>query len=363
MATDEDDTEDSTGSPSGGTSNGEPAPLGVKMGSTRTVVARERGGEIETIQDLTCLASYEDAISGEEHVLFGEQAAREYPERVGYMLRTGLPTDEASVEQARTYLQEFVAENDLPENSVAVYAIPSIDNEAGLQRFERAIEDSPVGSRQIRSYPESLTGAIPAFGDGLEALDETFIVVNLGSTNLEASAYRNGEQLAPFSTGTVTGADVDREIAKNVEEETQGRVNIDLTTAREYKEAHADFDDYEPFSDTIQQPGGGTFEFTVEDAMMDAVDTYLDGVVDEVANDFMPNLDKHHMKIRQRALENPIVLTGGMACIPGIETTFADRLSIELGIDVKAEKPVRPDAAPAVGAYRIAERLVELGAY
>lgn len=345
------------------TADGEPDALGVKLGSTRTVVGRERGEDVQTIQDLTCLATYDDALTGEEHVLFGADAATQYPERVRYMLRTGLPTDDGSTEQAKTYLREFIAANELPENSVAVYALPSIDNEEGLDRFETAIENSRIGERQIRSYPETLCGAIPAFGDGLEAIQETFLVANLGSTNLEASAFRNGEQLVPFSTGSVTGSEVDRRIATNVEEETQGRVNIDLTTAREYKETYADFQEYEPFSDSIQQPGGGSYEFTIDDSVMDAVDAYLDDVVEEFANVFMPTLDQEYLKVRRRALDNPIVLTGGMACIPGIEEEFADRLSTELGIDVDATKPDSPDTAPAVGAYRIAERLVDLGSY
>ncbi|MFB6095440.1 MAG: hypothetical protein ABEJ71_03180 [Halodesulfurarchaeum sp.] len=345
------------------TMEGEPEPLGVKMGSTRTVVAREGGDGPSVLQDLTCLVSYDDAITGEEHVFFGDEAAREYPERVRYMLRTGLPTDEETTELAKTYLEAFIEANGLPGNSVVVYALPSIDNEAGLERFEEAIEDSRIGERMIRSYPESLCGAIPALGDGLEAISETFAVVNMGSTTLEVCAYRNGEQLVPFATGAATGSDVDRRIAANVEEETQGRVNIDMTTAREYKERHADFEEYEPVTDTIQQPGGGTYEFTIEESIMDAVDEYVDDVVEQVANVFLPEFDREYLKTRQRALENPIVLTGGMACIPGIEEEFADRLATETGLDVSATKPDAADEAAALGAFRVAQRLVELGSY
>ena len=362
----DDDSNGAASSEEGGNDGaveGAPDPLGVKMGSTRTVVARANEDDVEALQDLTCLVSYDDAITGEEHVIFGEDAATQYPERVKYMLRNGLPTDDESTELARTYLEEFITGHELSENSVVVYAVPSIDNEAGVERFQDAIESTKIGGRLIRSYPESLCGAIPALGDDLEAVEETFIAVNLGSTNLEASAYRNGEQLVPFSTGSVTGAEVDRWIANNVEEETQGRVNIDLTTAREYKEDHADFEEYEPVSDTIQQPGGGTYDFTIEDSIMDAVDQYVEDAVDQVANVFMSALDQDHLKLRQRALQNPIVLTGGMACIPGIEEEFSDRLSVEMGIDVGATKPDAPDKAAAVGAYRIADRLVELESY
>ena len=158
----------------------------------------------------------------------------------------------------------------------------------------------------------------------------------------------------------MTGNEVDRRIANYVEEETQGRVNIDTQTAREYKEAHADFEDFQPFTDVIQQPGGGTHEFTIERSVMDACDEYLDDVVEEVANSFLPELANEHMKVYQRALIEPIVLTGGMACIPGIVEEFEDRLSEELQKDVEAVTPDHPDLAASLGAHRIAGRLVDL---
>lgn len=340
-----------------------PEALGVKVGSTRTVVAREDDGDVDVLTALTCLASYEDALTGEEHVVFGEEAATEFPERVRYMLRSGLPEDEETTELAKTFLAEFTATNELPEDSVVVYAIPTIDNETGLERLEEIIEDSPIGETLVRAYPESLCGSVPALGDELEAIEDTFVAINMGSTNLEACAYRRGEQLSPDSTGAITGSEVDRKIANFVEEETQGRVNIDLTTAREYKEVHADFDDYEPFSDIIQQPGGGTYEFTIEHSVQDAVDEYLDDVVDEVANVFLPQLANDYMKIYQQALENPVVLTGGMACIPGIVDQFADRLTEELERGVEATTSDAPEVGAALGAHRIADRLVELDQY
>lgn len=345
------------------TGEGRPEALGVKVGSTRTVVARDNDGDTDVVSALTCLATYEDALTGEEHVVYGEEAATEFPERVRYMLRSGLPEDDETTELAKKFLTEFAKGNVLPEDSVVVYAIPTIDNEPGLDRLEEIIEDSPIGKKLVRSYPESLCGAVPAMGDDLEAIEDTFVAINLGSTNMEACAYRRGEQLSPFSTGAITGTEVDRKIANYVEEETQGRVNIDLTTAREYKEDHADIDNYEPFSDIIQQPGGGTYEFTIEHSVQDAVDEYLDDVVDEIANVFLPELANDYMKIYQQALENPIVLTGGMACIPGIVDEFADRLSEELERGVTATTSDEPHIGAAVGAQRIADRLVDLEQY
>ena len=336
-----------------------PTPIGAKLGSTRTVLQYVRDGEVETVRTLTCLAEYEDALTGEPKVMFGEQAAQEYPDRVKYMLRSGLPEDDESVDLAATFFEEVVASEGLDSDSAVVYAIPTIDNEPGLRNLERVIERSSVGDALVRSFPESLCGSIPALGDDLEAIDEVFVAVNMGSTNLEASAFRNGEQLSPFVSGAVTGNEVDRNIANAVEEETQGRVNIDLTTAREYKEDHADFEAFEPFTDVIQQPGGGAHEFTIERSVMEPLNDYVDDAVDEVANNFLSKLANDHMKPYQLALSKPIVLTGDMACIPGIVDVFEERLSEELDRDVECTAADRPDLAPAEGARRIAERLAD----
>lgn len=341
----------------------EPVPVGVKLGSTRTVAALQNGSDKELVQSLTCLATYEDALSGEEQVLYGEEAATEYPDRVEFMLRSGLPEDEDRADLAKRFFSRFAEANEVPAESLVVYAIPTIDNEEGIANLERVIDDGPVGEAAVRSYPESLCGAIPAKGDDLEAVDDIFVAINMGSTNLEACTYRRGEQLAPFATGAITGNQVDRRIQSYVEEETQGRVKIDRTTAREYKEEHADFESFEPFTDVIQQPGGGSHEFTIERSVMDACNEYVDAVVDAVANDFLPDLANDHMKAYQLSLAKPIVLTGGMACIPGIVEEFEERLADELQRDVEVIAPDRPDLAAASGAERIASRLVETDAY
>ncbi|MEF8780923.1 MAG: hypothetical protein V5A46_09625, partial [Haloferacaceae archaeon] len=64
------------------------------------------------------------------------------------------------------------------------------------------------------------------------------------------------------------------------------------------------------------------------------------------------------MKPYQLALGKPIALTGGMACIPGIEEEFERRLSAELDRDVTVTTAESPDLAAAEGAHRIAGRLV-----
>lgn len=328
-------------------------PVGVKLGSTRTVVSTPDTTE----RTLTCLATYDDPLTDEEQVLYGEEAAVEYPDRVQYMLRSGLPEDDVNAEAAATFFEAFVDATEIPDESGVVYAVPTIDNETGVTNLETVIESAPIGETFARAYPESLCGAVPVFDD-LDALDGIFLSINLGSTNLEACAYRRGEQLAPYATGGVTGNEVDRTITAYVEEETQGRVKVDITTAREYKEEHADFEEFEPFTDVVQQPGGGAHEFTIETSVMDAVDEYLDEVVDEVANEFLPELANDYMKVYQLALDEQIVITGGMACIPGLVDEFEERLSEELQRDVTVSTADRPDLAAAAGAQQLAEQLL-----
>jgi hypothetical protein len=340
-----------------------PSSVGVKLGSTRTVVAFPRGTDLAVEKSLTCMATYDDALTGEEKVLFGEQAANEYPDIVEYMLRSGLPEDEERTMLAEQFFSEFVRSHEIQQDSVVVYAIPALENEQGLRHLERVIENSDIGEAMIRSYPESLCSAIPALGDGLEAIEDIFVAINLGSTNLEASAFRRGEQLSRFATGAVTGNEVDRRIANYVEEETQGRVNIDGTTAREYKENYADFVSFDPFTDVIQQPGGGAHEFTIEDSVMNAMNEYIEEAVDVVANEFLPQLANDYMKTYNMALDNPVVLTGGMVEIRGLADEFERRLSSELQREVNVVTPREPVSAAARGAQRIAGRLVDKNVY
>ena len=352
------ESEETTGDV-GTASSGGATPIGVKLGSTRTVIAlpSEHGSGLRTIQTLTCLAEYEDPLTGETKYLYGEEAATEYPDKVQYMLRSGLPEDEDRAELTKQFFNSVIESHDIPEDSVVVYAVPTINNPTGIENLREVIDQSAIGNQLIESYPESLCGAIPAVGNELEAVEEIFVALNLGSTNLEASAYRRGEQLSPFRTGATTGNEVDRAIANYVEEETQGRVNIDTNTAREYKEQHADFVDFEPFTDIIQQPGGGRHEFTIEWSVMEAVNEYLDEVVDEFANTFLSQLANDHMKVYQLALDQPVVLTGGMACIPGVVDEFEERASEELGREINAIAPDRADLSATIGAQRIAARL------
>jgi len=96
---------------------------------------------------------------------------------------------------------------------------------------------------------------------------------------------------------------------------------------------------------------------------MDALDGYVDDAVDELANTFLPEFASDSMKTYKLALDQPVVLTGGMTCIPGLVEEFETRLGETLDRDVTVIAPDDPVTAAARGAQRIAGRLVESDAY
>jgi len=340
------------------TDGGSPVPVGVKLGSTRTVLVFPKADEsgLQVIRTLTCLVSYENPITGERKFAFGDEAASEYPEDVTFPLRSGLPDAGEQTERTKQFFDAVVDAHNVPENSVVVYATPTTDDGTGLENLQNVVNSSAIGKAGIQSYPEALCGSIPALGDGLEAIDDVFLAANLGSTSLELAAYRRGDQIAPYRTGAVTGNEVDRKIINNVENETQGRVHLDINTAREYKENHANFDSFEPVTDVIQQPGGGRHEFTADWSIMDPVEEYLDGLVDVFTKEFLPQIANKHQRVYRLALNQPVVLTGGMACIPGLADEFEKRVNETMDPDITATAPDRADLAATIGAYRIADR-------
>jgi activator of 2-hydroxyglutaryl-CoA dehydratase len=96
---------------------------------------------------------------------------------------------------------------------------------------------------------------------------------------------------------------------------------------------------------------------------MDALDRYVDEVVNELANTFLSQLANDHVKLYKQTLDEPLVLTGGMVCIPGLLDTVEPRLGEALQRPITVTAPDAPVTAAARGAQRIATRLVDNDAY
>ncbi|KAB1189277.1 hypothetical protein GJR98_12035 [Haloferax sp. MBLA0077] len=334
-----------------------PTPIGVKLGSDRTVVVfRRDDGKRETIRTRSCLAVSDESES-DDYLASGEEAETQYPDQTTYVLSSGLPGDAARAELTEQFFHELCTAHDLPEHSAVVYAIPMVDDEVGLANLSTLVKASDIGDVLARGYPESLCGSIPALSDDLAAMEQIFAAINLGATTLEACAYRRGEQLSPFSSTAATGDTVDHAIVDAIAAETDGRVELSPVVARGYKETHADFDSFEPFTDVVSHSDDAEHEFTVEAGVMGPLETYLDDVVDELTAGFFSRLATEHMRSYQLSLTRPLVVTGGMACIPGLTDELASRLSEELDRSVTVVTADDPDLAAAEGAFRIADRL------
>ncbi|WP_148413380.1 hypothetical protein [Haloferax sp. KTX1] len=337
---------------------GVPTAIGVKFGSARTALVFDDGDAESAVCLPSCLADDDEsdgALTDDERVRCDE-AVRRAPERGEFMLRSGVPATARDAELFERFVRELCERHDLPAESAVVYAMPTVDDRVGLANFGTAVGECGLGEALARGVPESLCASIPPLGDGIEAVDEVFVAVDLGATSLEACAYRHGTRLLPFVSADASGDRVDQRIAEAIEAETDGRVTVDPATAREYKETHADFGGFEPFTDAVEHGSEGAHEFTVERGVMEPLDDYLDDAVAELG-DFFSRLANAHMKTYQLARARPLVVSGGMACIPGLVEELESRLAAELDRPVDVVAPDDPATAAAEGAHRLAVRL------
>ncbi len=330
-------------------------PIGLKIGSTRTVLVMPNyEGSLDIVRTLTCVAKYRDLFTGKLATKFGDEAAEEYADSVYFMFRAGLPQDDDSVKLAAQFIEFLVYKYNIPENSYVTLAHPAVENDRGRKNLKEIISGMSIGRSGRQAWSEAFCGAIPAF-DGLDAIKKTFMSVNMGSTTLEMSVFRNGEPVHTVTLGTISGNIVDRKIRLGVQNETQGIVNIDLNTARKYKEEFANFIDYKPVYDSVHIHDKGQYGFKIEKSIMKPVEEYVNNVVEAIMENFFPQLAQDHYQTYKRVLSEPIILTGGMACIPGLKEKIQQLLSDELEQKVTVISSDRPDLAPAIGAYRISE--------
>jgi activator of 2-hydroxyglutaryl-CoA dehydratase len=90
---------------------------------------------------------------------------------------------------------------------------------------------------------------------------------------------------------------------------------------------------------------------------MTPLEEYLDGIVSAFTGEFLSQLSGQYQRVYRLTLDQPIVLTGGMACIPGLATAFEQRVNEHTDNDLTVVAPERPDIAATLGAHRIAARL------
>ncbi len=333
---------------------GKTVPVGIKIGSQRTVIAKED----ETIIVETCIKERENPITGEKDYIIGNEAAELYGDEAVYMLRAGLPGTEDEAELLKIFLGRIASEYGIPENSYVTYGIPSTESEEGVQLFKKVVSQVPIGWTGKEVWNDSFLSAL-ALPEGLEVLDETFVVVNAGSTTTDIVAVRKGEIVFSMVTGEVSGDLVDRWIKNEIMNETRGAVNVDLSTARSYKEKYANLKEWKSIQESVQLFEKGLYTFRIDEAINRPVERYLENLVDYVVLEFLPSLAEFNFKMYKKVLESDFILTGGMAEIPGLKEKFATLLSEKLGVVINVKCPENPLTASARGALLISKLRVE----
>ncbi|MBE8539971.1 rod shape-determining protein [Geoglobus acetivorans] len=323
-------------------------PVGIKVGSQKTVIAM--GDEIHVEE--TCIREKENPVTGTKDYIIGNDASELYGDDVTYMLRGGLPATEEEAELLRIFLGEVAKKYGIPENSYVTYAIPSTELEEGIGLFKKVVSQVPIGWSGKEVWNDSFLASL-ALPEGLGILDRTYAVINLGSTTTEFVAVRKGEIVFSMVTGEVSGDVVDRWIKNEIMNLTRGAVNVDLSTAREYKEKYANLLEWKNIKETVQLFEKGQFTFRLDEAVNRPVERYLDGLIDFVTLEVLPSLAEFNFKIYRLVTGSEFVLTGGMARIPGLKEKFETKLSDALGSAIKIRVPDDPLTASAKGALTI----------
>ncbi len=329
-------------------------PVGIKIGSQHTVIVTDEGEFVSH----TCIKEVENPVTGEKEYVIGDEAIELFGDEVNYMLRGGFPGTEEEAELLRIYLTQLVREYDIPENSYVTYAVPAIESDVCLNLVKKVIAQLPVGWVGKEMWNDSFLGAL-ALPEGMEMINRTFLVINLGSTTTEVVAVRRGGIVYSLVTGAISGDAVDRRIRNEVQNETRGAVNIDLNTAREFKEKYANLKNWEKVQETVHLFEKGKYSFRVDECIIRPVNEYVEEVADFVAMQFLPELAERNFSVYKQILKKDFILIGGMAEIPGLPEKLEALLRDRLGVAVKVVTPERPSTASARGAYTISKFRLE----
>ncbi|RUM33890.1 MAG: cell division protein FtsB, partial [Archaeoglobus sp.] len=329
-------------------------PIGIKIGSQHTVIVTENN----TFVTHTCIKETENPITGEKDYVVGDEALELFGDEVNYMLRGGFPGTEEEAELFKIYLVKLINEYGLPENSYVTYAVPSIESEVCVNLIKKVIAQLPIGWIGKEMWNDSFLGAL-AFEDGMNMVNRTFLVINLGSSTTEVVAVRKGGIVYSLVTGAVSGDIVDRKIRNEIQNETRGAVNIDLNTAREFKERYANLKNWEKVQETVHLFEKGRYSFRVDECIIRPVNEYVEEVADLIALQFLPELAERNFSIYRQIIKKDFILLGGMAEIPGLAEKLEALLRDRLDVAVRVKMPENPSTASARGAYTISKFRIE----
>ena len=324
--------------------------IGLKPGSQNTCIAmRTPEGTISTKCIKTAIyyprtllqeQSAEPPLIGEEALL---HAGALMP------LNLGLVETEDGVQQIKDILTSLA----LPQDADMVLASPAMEINEGKNRLIHAV-DEVCSPKSMFEFSEGVCSAAYILGNAEKLKDTTMLVANLGSSTFEFACIHEANTIHLTAHSDISGNNVDEKIRHRIQNSI-GDAMITIKDVREIKETTSL---KEPKTFKIK---GQTRNGIVEQEINNEVLLPLTDYVERVCETIKHEIRTIKPELRKRALENPLIIAGGMANIDGLPESIEDTLSLMLNYPIKIAYSKSRDnhIAPAIGALMLAEALAK----
>lgn len=325
--------------------------IGIKCGSLRSAVSYRNGKEIKTDYKHTCIRYPKNFIRGKEQPIVGD-AAYGYEDTIS-PLHLGVVESEEGTQQVIDILSTF----NIPKNSdLIIISSPAVEITENKRRLVQAIE-TVASPKDIREFSEGLCSAIYILKDPSKILSSTFFSLNLGSSTTEFACISEGEIIHLSAHGEVCGNSVDEAIGNNIRNSVSGAMfsQGDICTI---KEAHSVS---VPREVTIRgTTRKGFIEVPVFNEITTAIDSYVENVTNLVQSEIL-NSSKITPAIRKKALEMPLIVSGGMSNMTGLPELLISELNKKINFNFDVKYPENRDGhiSPAIGALMLAEEITK----
>jgi actin-like ATPase involved in cell morphogenesis len=326
--------------------------IGAKVGSLHTAIAyrAESNNEIKTDCKHTCIRYPKDFVHGHMKPIVGEKAFG-FDDTIS-PLNLGIIEDEAGIQHTIDILNAFDMAKDA---TLIVLASPAMEIAEGKKRIVTAI-DTVASPKNIRECSEGLCSAIYILGN-TNILSETFFTLNLGSSTTEFGCVSEGDIIHLSAHGEVSGNKVDDAIESKIRNSVSGAMFVpsEICNMKENTSLKS------PKEFTIRGTSRKGFtEVTISDEVISSINEYSDVVVDFLQNEIL-NSNKITPRIRKKAIEMPLIISGGMSNIEGLPELIIRKLNEKINFNFKAKYTKLGDGhiAPAIGALMLAEEITK----
>ncbi len=325
--------------------------IGIKVGSLNTAIAyRDENGEIKNNFKRTCIRYPKDFIHGHMKPIVGEEA-------FGFddtyqPLHLGVIESDEGIQQTIDILDTFR----IPPNAdLIVLASPAMEINEGKKRLVKAI-DSVASPKNIRECSEGLCSAIYILNNP-NILSSTFFTLNLGSSTTEFGCISEGEVIHLSAHGEVSGNTVDVSIENRIRNSISGAMFAPSEICKMKEKTSLKNPTEFIIRGTSRK---GFIEAKISNEIISSINEYSEMVVDIVQNEIL-NSNKVTPSIRKKAIEMPLIISGGMSNVEGLPELIISKLNEKINYNFAVEYPKNHDGhiAPAIGALILAEEITK----